>query len=438
MVLISVIFLISACSEQSLTNNAPLSSSSEDILEQCKCTKDCYGEKIYGYCIHKNVETPQQCKEFVGIYLGQSYDASVKYYFDDKHLDTCYNSLISRQTDVKLCADFPEDYSFVCFNDVGKRTLTPEYCKDIPYSFKSDCYLHISENDADFGLNLCDELDRQDRVTCYANKATLNEDSTICLELEDDSDKINCYSQIDENFEPKFERQNYVPIYYNWFVEADFDKNLINESYCEFENTDIKVDEIRRNDSCYMSLAMYHSDLDECYNLPTNFLGQNLARKCLFYTAMWNDFEISDCDRLGIDFKECREGVILSKRSPELCRESYESPTQQGDCIHKLAIDYYGVYRNRDFFLCGEIEGQGKYKNECLSKTYDENDVDFQTKEVCDILSTTNDFLSLAMKCYYNVALKNLDLDSCEQIDGHDTLKTDCKERVEKALEKEK
>ncbi len=416
--------------------NQKLSISTEDILDKCKCRKDCYGEKIYDYCLHQNVETPQQCKDLLGIHLGTSYDGSVKYYFDEQHLDTCYKSLISRQNDIRLCLDFPKDYSYMCFNSVGKKTLNPKHCKEIPYSFKSDCYLYISNNDTEFSLNLCDELNHGDRIICYSNKATINNDSSICLQLETKTDKNNCYSQIRKDFDNQQNYQNYVntyyePIYNNWFKRAKIDSNVLDHSYCEFENA-TGGDYYGKNNSCYMSIAIYHKNLDECYTLSRDYLGLDTVRFCLFYTGLLNEFEISDCDKLGVDFKECREGVVLSKRNPELCKEVYDSADKQDDCIYKIATDYYRVFNKKDIMLCDE---SGRFRSECIRQIYDEKDEKFLKKEVCELLSKFSEYLTYGAKCYYNLALKNLDLSACEKIDdGYSQLKSDCKERVGHAV----
>jgi len=417
--------------------NQKLSISTEDILDKCKCRKDCYGEKIYDYCLHQNVETPQQCKDLLGIHLGTSYDGSVKYYFDEQHLDTCYKSLISRQNDIRLCLDFPKDYSYMCFNSVGKKTLNPKHCKEIPYSFKSDCYLYISNNDTEFSLNLCDELNHNDRITCYSNKATINNDSSICLGLETKTDKNNCYSQIRKKFDyseayENYERTHYEPIYSNWFKTAKIDANVLDESYCEWEKATERGDHGGKNNSCYMSIAIYHKNLDECYRLPRDNLGIDLIRHCILYTTLLNDFGINDCDKLGVDFKECRDGVVLSKRNPELCKEVYDTDNERSYCVYQIATDYYRVNNIKNILFCKDA---GSFKEKCIAEIYREDDEQFLKKEVCQILSESNSFLGFSGKCYHKFALKNLDLDSCEKIDdGFNQLKTDCKERVGHAL----
>lgn len=428
-ILIFVVLLIIGCNANENGFDKSTSVSSKNILDECRCRSQCYGEKIYDYCLIKESKSPQDCKSFMGTYLGKSYDGSVKYYFNEDHLDRCYKAVISKQITTDLCPNFPNDYSYMCFNSVGTKLLDPNICKNIPYTFKADCYLHISKNNFKFNLELCNELNSEDRVKCYANRATINNNSSICLGLGNSIDKNNCYSQIEENFDPKFERQHYIPIYYDWFIKAKFDKKIIDQSYCTFENNNIIVDDSRRNDTCYISLAMYRGNFNECYKLPADYRGINLIRRCLFYTALWNHFELKDCDSLGIDFKECQEGVILSKRNPDLCYEFYEDWEDQGWCVLKMATDYYGAYGNENILLCDK--NGGYMKNKCLEEGHYQKYEKSDNPRVCKLLLET--FPQYGNRCYYNLAIKNLDISLCEEIEDGTPLESDCRERVQHA-----
>mgnify|MGYP001561371585 CR=1 FL=1 len=402
------------------------------VLDDCKCKQYCYGEIYDTACLIDKTSHPQNCIDLVGTKTAKGVYGGEDQYFTEETKKSCFESLISKQNSIELCPLFPDVFQYKCFASVGKKSLEPKHCKDIPYSYKSECYLYISKNKTDFSLALCDELNREDKIMCYANRATVHSDSSICLKLGEEIDKINCYSQINEHFDPNFGNTNYVPIYFDWFVKTKFDSSLINKSYCVFESPIGEDNTITRNHSCYMSLAMYHKRLDECYELPQDYRGINIIRKCLFYTALWNNFDIKECDKFGIDFKECKDGVALSKRDINFCKEVYTTERDKSDCIYKIATDYFGAYKIKNILFCKEA---GSYKRDCISAIYKEDNEQFLKKEVCELLSESNDFLGFSAKCYHKFALKNLDSDSCEKIDdGFSQLKSDCKERVQNAI----
>ncbi len=426
LLIIATLFLI-GCGD--LNNKTYSNSKTGIILDTCKCKQLCLGEIYDTGCLISQAVHPKNCIDFEGIVIARgNYYRGKDEYFTKSNKEDCLKALALKQNEPSLCSSFPGDFSSLCLSTVGKKNFETEICKDIKYEYKSDCYLYISKNKQDFNLNSCDELNHDDRIVCYSNKATVNNDSSICLKLETNIDINNCYSQIYKKFDPFFGNNHYVPIYYDWFVKEKFDGSAINESYCVFESL-IGDD----NDSCYISLAMYHKNLNECYNLPRDKLGANLIRKCLFYTALWNNFELKDCDKFGVDFKECRYGVVLSKRNPELCKTAYSSIEDKNDCIYKIATDYYWVSGKKDIILCGEL-GNYPIKEDCIRKIYDENDEQFIKKEICKLLSDSAQFSpfgTFGAKCYYNFALKNLDLDSCNQIgDLWDGMRSDCKERI--------
>ena len=433
--LIIVALFVFGCSVNDSPVSKGISTSSKDLLNDCKCTQYCYGEIYDTACLINGASNPQNCIDLVGTKTANGVYGGEDEYFTEETKKACFENLISKQTSIELCNLFPDEFQYKRFASVGKKNLEPQHCKELPYSYKSECYLFISKNKTDFSLGICDELNREDKITCYANRATIHSDSSICLKLGERIDKVNCYSQINEYFDdknPSFERSHYVPIYYDWFVRAKFDKNLIDDSYCTFENNLIVVDEIRRNDSCFISLAMYHSNLDECYKLPKDYRGMNLIRKCLFYTALWNNFEIKECDKFGVDFKECRDGVALSRRDINFCKEVYTVERDESDCIYKIATDYFGSFGKKDILLCKDA---GNYKGDCITAIYKEDNEQFLKKEVCELLSESNHFLTDSANCYYNFALKNLDLSSCDKIDdGYSSRKSDCKERVQNAI----
>ena len=430
--LFCVLIFINSCGE-SLSKNSFKHSQTTDILDKCKCKQYCLGEVYDLGCLFREAVHPQNCVDFEGILIAHknSYRGQDDY-FTASNKEECFKILISKQNNIELCKYFPQEFNYLCFATVGKKNLEEKYCKEISYNYKAECYLFISKNKKEFSLNLCDELNQKDRITCYSNRATIDKDSAICLNLENNKDKNNCYSQIYKKFDPDFGNTHYVPIYYDWFMKEKFDSNTIDESYCIFESASGDDNGIRRNDSCYISLAMYHKNLNECYKLPRDQLGANLIGKCLFYTALWNNFELKDCDKLGVDFKGCRNGVALSKRDVNFCKEVYITEIDKSDCIYKIATDYFGSLGKKNILLCKDA---GNYKGDCITAIYKEEDEQFLKKEVCELLSDSNQFLTFGAKCYYKFALKNLDLDSCNQIDDlHSAMRSDCKERVQNAI----
>ena len=424
--ILSSVFIIQGCGNGDLISKSMLGSS-RDILNQCRCSQYCYGEIYPIGCLYSSSVEPQNCIDFVGLKIAEGTYGGEDQYFTSP--DGCFLSLISRQNTSQMCSLFPDNFEYQCFVTIGKKNLNPIECQNLPYEYKSDCYLYISEKDEGFDLSLCNELEHDHQITCYANKATLNNDSKVCLTLNDDTDKIDCYSQINEQFDPDFERGHYVPVYYDWFITAKLDTQLLNDSYCVFENNGDKVDETRRNDSCFIALAMIHQDFKECNNLPEDYLGINLIRKCIFFTSLWNHFELSECENLGANSKECKEGVVLSKRNPDLCSDIYITNEDKSHCIQKMAVDYYGVYGTKNIKLCESTKGD--IQTDCIRQIYHEDDEEFQNEEMCSLLTNNPEFRTFGAKCYNKLALNTNNPVLCENIDDDfSQMKTECRERT--------
>ncbi len=397
------------------------------ILELCKC-KDCWEEVYPVECLNSKAIHPQNCIDFVGVLIEGG-----DHYYTGSQKEECFNGLISRQNTTKLCASFPKEFQYSCFASVSKKNLDPEQCKDLPYSYKSDCYLHIARNKPNFELNLCDELNLENRITCYAYKASNKHDSDICLGLDDKSKKLNCYSQLDEHQGDFCSILN--PCYEYNFRNYTLDKNLLDEEYCYYENVTGG-----KNASCLASLAIYGGSLGECNKIVPGtvdregYTWQDYKSDCYFLTALRNNITFKDCDTLGIDWGTCYNGVILRSHDTSLCN-NHTSPEM---CYYVMVADAWGIYGEfGDISLCLKT-GDRNLMETCFGKIYNPLN---KTIEDCYTMlqiagginsnlepGSSSDLGKNARKCFNEVAINTLNVTLCN--DTFPEWQNDCIKKI--------
>src|SRR3989338_7927637 len=165
-ILIIVALFVFGCSVNDSPVSKGISTSSKDLLNDCKCTQYCYGEIYDTACLINGASNPQNCIDLLGTKTANGVYGEEDGYFTEETKKACFENLISKQTSIELCNSFPDEFQYKCFASVGKKNLEPQHCKELPYSYKSECYLFISKNKPDFSIALCDELDMKDKITC--------------------------------------------------------------------------------------------------------------------------------------------------------------------------------------------------------------------------------------------------------------------------------
>ena len=180
---------------------------------------------------------------------------------------------------------------------------------------------------------------------------------------------------------------------------------------------------------CAPSVVSSVADFDLCDQIDGFNLNNYSTKQCYLDIAKKDLlFDVKTCDEIfGLEYNECYKTVAITQNNLELCGKLSNNLEKQ-----KCQDEYALKNRVNDVLLCNIFSNPGACARDVLVELGDQ-----VTKIQCgqlrdEVTGTGHDTYS---NCFNTVALRDLDLDSCNQIKYNDFMKEECINKVNHVLE---
>lgn len=312
------------------------------------------------------------------------------------------------------------------FNKANDSETCKSYLGQKIYEW-SDKIINFEYSDVDQCINLlairnndtsiCDQANTLVH-NCYKTIALNTKSPELCKKFSDIT--LECYGALAGSEQCKEKANNYlvgiIPCIYNNLHIKKEEINLNDTTICSFlENFQNFPD----NDKlCIAGIGAYLNDTSIC-DKAGNYKGD-----CWIVIARNNpSFTLKDCDKAGTDYIGCYVAVAVAKGDSSICLSLPQG--HKTDCLRQIAL------KTNNIDVCLNID-EPQYTKECVQKILIAIGEDNYTLHICDIMTQFDNLNS--NQCYYNIGLKNLDLNACNKIQGENTVKNECTTRVQHAL----